>query len=109
ERKNELKERIDKLRDDLIEYKLSQDDNQTGLKKYDELKKKKQKPYFLWYLEFAKVFQENGGFDVIIGNPPYIGFHKVPNKEYFKQKYFSANGKYDFYVLFIERGIKLLK
>lgn len=109
ERKNELKERIDKLRDDLIEYKLSQDDNKTGLKKYDELKKKKQKPYFLWYLEFAKVFQENGGFDVIIGNPPYIGFHKVPNKEYFKQKYFSANGKYDFYVLFIERGIKLLK
>jgi hypothetical protein len=54
------------------------------------------------------VFRDNGGFDIVIGNPPYIGFHNVPNKDYFKNKYISANGKYDFYVLFIEEGLKLL-
>lgn len=109
ERKIELKKQIDRLREDLIEYKLQLDGNEEALKKYQELKQNKQKPYFIWQLEFAKVYQEKGGFDIVIGNPPYIGFHKVPNKDYFKKKYYSANGKYDFYVLFIEKGINLLK
>lgn len=109
DKKQEWLEKIDNLRDNLIEYKLGRDGNNEGLKKYEELKKKKQKPYFLWHLEFAKVFKEKGGFDIVIGNPPYLGFHKVPNKNYFKEKYFSANGKYDFYILFIEKGIQLLK
>ena len=30
------------------------------------------KPYMLWQLEFARVFREKGGFDVVIGNPPYV-------------------------------------
>lgn len=42
------------------------------------------------------------------GNPPYIGFHNVPDKEYYKTNYFAANGKYDFYVLFIEKALRLL-
>ena len=33
------------------------------------------KPFFLWYLYFADVF-ENGGFDIVIGNPPYIQLQK---------------------------------
>lgn len=65
------------------------------------------KPFILWQLYYPKVFRDNGGFDIVIGNPPYIGFHNVPDKEYYKDHYYSANGKYDFYVLFIERGMKL--
>lgn len=78
--KRELKVRIDRLRDEVIEYKLQRDGNKDGVKKYIELKKEKQKPYFLWYLEFAKVFKEKGGFDIVIGNPPYGLINKKQNQ-----------------------------
>lgn len=109
ERKKEFKIKIDKIRDDLIKYKLEKDGNTDALKRYEDSLKNKTKPYFIWELEFAKVFKDKGGFDIVIGNPPYIGFHNVPDKVYFKERYFSANGKYDFYVLFIEKGMKILK
>ncbi|TJX15132.1 hypothetical protein E9840_03455 [Tissierella creatinini] len=109
EKKKEIKIQIDKIRDELIKYKLEKENNTEGLKRYYESLKNKTKPYFIWELEFAKVFKDNGGFDIVIGNPPYIGFHNVHDKDYFKTKYISANGKYDFYVLFIEKGINLLK
>ena len=53
------------------------------------------------------MFGVKDGFDIIIGNPPYIGFHNVPNKEYNRLNYYTANGKYDYYVVFIERGLQL--
>lgn len=107
--KQYLKSRIDELRDQLIMQRLREAGNSQAIEKYKEIKKEKTKPYFIWELEFAKVFKEKGGFDIVIGNPPYIGFHNVPNKEYFKTKYVSANGKYDFYILFIEKGSHILK
>ncbi|MEM5800993.1 MAG: Eco57I restriction-modification methylase domain-containing protein [Candidatus Aenigmatarchaeota archaeon] len=36
------------------------------------LKSKTQKDYFLWEIDFSEVFFENGGFDIVIGNPPYV-------------------------------------
>ncbi len=30
------------------------------------------KPIFLWSIQFAEVFFERGGFDIVIGNPPYV-------------------------------------
>lgn len=55
------------------------------------------------------MFGIKDGFDIVIGNPPYIGFHDVPNKEYNRSHFYTANGKYDYYVLFIEQGIKLCR
>jgi predicted helicase len=34
------------------------------------------KPYILWKLAFAKVFKDKGGFDIVIGNPPYLYLSK---------------------------------
>lgn len=54
-------------------------------------------------------FQE-GSFDVVIGNPPYVRIHEFDEqtKECFS-RYSSASGQYDIYVLFIEQALKLLK
>ncbi|MBI4652554.1 Eco57I restriction-modification methylase domain-containing protein [Candidatus Desantisbacteria bacterium] len=52
----------------------------------------------------------DGGFNVVIGNPPYQGFHKInkSQKKLLIDLYESAKGKYDFYILFIEKGFYLL-
>jgi hypothetical protein len=64
---------------------------------------------FDWNKEFADIMRL-GGFDAVIGNPPYIGFHGFKiEKEYFNNKYYSAKGKYDIYVLFIEKSLELMK
>ncbi len=106
DKKMQLIQDIDALRDSVIMSQI-QDASAETLERYYETKNMVAKPFVLWQLDFARVFREKGGFDIIIGNPPYIGFHKVPDKEYHKSHYYSANGKYDFYVLFIERALQL--
>ena len=51
------------------------------------------------------------GFDAVIGNPPYLAFHEgfEDIKIYFKNFYKSAIGKYDQYILFVEKSLNLLK
>lgn len=56
------------------------------------------------------MFGVKGGFDVVIGNPPYVQIKKTPEKDYYKKlhyKTFDLNG--DLYCLFYERGILNLK
>jgi chaperonin cofactor prefoldin len=64
---------------------------------------------FKWQEEFPEILT-GGGFDVVIGNPPYVRAHNLPSeqKKYFMNNYVSATGQYDLYVLFYEISIKLL-
>lgn len=65
---------------------------------------------FDWQKEFPKVF-ENGGFDVIIGNPPYVQLQSLGemSEVYSKCGFVSYNKSADLYCLFYEQGTKLLK
>ena len=63
---------------------------------------------FNWKEQFPIVF-EKGGFDVIIGNPPYVRqelFKEI--KPYLEQNYKCYNSVADLYTYFIEKGIKHL-
>jgi len=62
---------------------------------------------FDWKDEFS-FFQNSGGFDVVIGNPPYGATIIAEEKEYFKSKYEHQSYQYDSYLLFIERSINKL-
>ena len=69
---------------------------------------------FNWQTAFPNVFRK-GGFDVIIGNPPYITFalgagskHDDLQTEHLKQKYKSANYKVSSYLIFFEKGIDIM-
>lgn len=52
----------------------------------------------------------SGGFDAVIGNPPYVRIQGFPEEQidYFAQKYKSARGNFDLYIPFLERGFRLL-
>jgi type I restriction-modification system DNA methylase subunit len=55
---------------------------------------------------------EEGGFDVIIGNPPYVRAENMPREErdrYMAGGFETVYGRFDLFILFLERAIKLLK
>lgn len=68
---------------------------------------------FEWRFEFPEVLDEKGsyiGFDVVIGNPPYIRQEELkPFKVYLSARYTTYTSTADIYVYFIERGFKVLK
>ena len=67
---------------------------------------------FNWEREFPQVFAK-GGFDVVIGNPPYVrkqGLmeHYPELCVYYESKYVSATANYDLYALFMEASYRLI-
>jgi hypothetical protein len=67
---------------------------------------------FVWELEF-KAVMDKGGFDVVIGNPPYLRLQGLKDAHYrqslfYEKNYQAATGNYDIYVLFLEKAYKLL-
>lgn len=67
---------------------------------------------FDWHGGFPEVFKA-GGFDAVIGNPPYLRIQGLTENynsqlEYYIQRYMSAVKRYDLYLLFIEQGYSLL-
>ena len=71
-KKDKLKEQIENLTWELIEKTLKEEGKQSDIEKVRQFRKANIKPFFLWKLHFAEVFNEKGGFDVVIANPPYV-------------------------------------
>jgi hypothetical protein len=67
---------------------------------------------FDWNVGFKDIMRA-GGFDAVVGNPPYIllqdEFRDDEQLDYFRQNYKGASYKLDTYHLFIEQGIKLCR
>lgn len=113
--KKQLKEKSD------YEYQIAQINLEIDKIQNEKL------PFF-WRLDFPEIFIQKGGFDVVIGNPPYIAQEQIGDpkgrlsNEAYKQKlkemvnqdfpndiYIDAiSGKSDLYAYFYIRGIKLL-
>jgi hypothetical protein len=72
---------------------------------------------FDWASEFPKCCNEEGifeGFDVVVGNPPYIsskefGIEKKHEKIFLENNYETAEYQFDLYILFIELSYNILK
>lgn len=68
---------------------------------------------FDWEAEFPQVF-EKGGFDVVIGNPPYVDSETMTKtiplqREYIANNYDCAKGNWDLLIPFIEKGFNILQ
>ena len=79
--------------------------------KLAQLSNSNERPFFLWHLFFQEVFNK-GGFDIVIGNPPYIG--EKGNKDIFAPLKTSLLSdfylrKMDYFYFFFHSGLNILK
>lgn len=63
--------------------------------------------FFLWHTWFADVF-EKGGFDIVIGNPPYGATLSELDKKIYRKSYPETEFKIDTYSLFVLLSFKIL-
>ena len=65
---------------------------------------------FNWEKEFPEIFT-NGGFDIVVGNPPYVSAEYISEieKTFYEKNYYSAYGRQNLYIIFYEKAINLLK
>lgn len=64
--------------------------------------------FFLWHLYFSEIF-DNGGFDIVIANPPYGVRMSAQEKTVYAKHYSWLKNRYDIYMVFLELGLKLTK
>jgi len=118
-KKGEIKQEIEELIVELIKAELEERAKKSGKSEFDIedhirnfAQNKENRNFFPWKLFFADAF-ENGGFDVVIGNPPYVQLQKFkgdPIQKLYKDANFKvhdSNG--DIYCLFYEKGVNVLK
>ena len=103
-RKEQLKnEIIDNVKQQLREQSINVDFGELDLSANDQ--------FTLWHTWFYDVFSQ-GGFDIVIGNPPYVliqSFNNPQLESLYKKNYNVASYKIDLFHLFIEAGYRVLK
>lgn len=104
--KKKLKVEEEKLLKEIAKRRKELDDEESG-----EIFRNA----FEWRFEFPEVLDNDGnfvGFDVVIGNPPYIfGGNEgisIGEKKYFSDKYVSGRGKINLFTLFIDKAIEII-
>lgn len=109
-----------RLRKDIAGIVKQELDEQGIRIDFEDLDLSANSQFFLWHTWFHDVFSRpaNGsGFDIVIGNPPYISAPtQMASPELSEQrqrivaskKYESLNEKWDLYVPFMELGLQLL-
>ena len=66
---------------------------------------------FNWQAEFPQVFAK-GGFDIVIGNPPYVNMVNILDenqRKYYQKNYKTVKNKSDLYSIFTEKASQLLR
>lgn len=77
--------------------------------KLNQLSHSNDRPFFLWHLFFKEVFDQ-GGFDIVIGNPPYVRQELIKDvKPTLKENYKVFNSTSDLYTYFYELTYNLIK
>ena len=110
-KKRQYSSTISKLEKDLEKYERLLTEEREREKRLKISQKKTEKEYFLWRLYFKEVF-ENGGFDIVIGNPPYIQLQQNSgylSKLFENEKFKTFERTGDIYSLFYEHGFNILK
>ena len=110
-----LKDEINDIKWNVMFEILKESGNTDKIDELKNLKSSDIKPFFIWELEFSEIFNnDNPGFDIVIGNPPYFNIDTWGTKSHSKkylQKYYKDvyNDKTDVLFYFIKKAIDLSK
>ncbi|OFZ49558.1 MAG: hypothetical protein A2381_13530 [Bdellovibrionales bacterium RIFOXYB1_FULL_37_110] len=75
----------------------------------EDLRVKRKINAFNWETHFKNIFKEHGGFQIVIGNPPYVRQELFTDlKPYLKTKYEVFNGVADLYTYFFEKSYQVM-
>lgn len=107
EKKSALLQEIEDLRNAVIMTQLEGANPETK-EKYEETKHMASKPFMLWQLDFAKVFREKRGFDIVIGNPPYLNVQSNSDYKYIKAYTAIASGVVNMSSMFLYMALDKL-
>jgi len=114
ERRNELKLQIANIQQEML---------LNTINNYNKIASLKYKQLYSWkpfaneateWFDPDWMFGINNGFDIVIGNPPYLDSENMVNsglsneREYICKNYDFAKGNWDIYIAFFEKGFKLL-
>jgi len=105
EHKQELRRRLNPLDDELNRYVASEYGIEPSKKDAYAKWLKSHQP-FHWFVEFYGIVHERGGFDVIIGNPPYVELNAVNDYEL---RGFECEESGNLYALVLERSAALAR
>ncbi len=119
--KEGLKEQIQGIYDSIILEQIG--GSKTVTDDYYQSLLSASRPFILWQLYFPKVFRDNGGFDIAIGNPPYGLLNKKQNQntsiiadnyeiDYYKKSTIykpAQGGMINIFRLFICKSFNLLR
>ncbi|WP_454974287.1 Eco57I restriction-modification methylase domain-containing protein [Capnocytophaga gingivalis] len=102
------------LRSEIVELVKQQLIEQHIYIDFEDLDLSANSQFFLWHTWFHDVFSRPSkeGFDIVIGNPPYIDSETMTNvmpklREQYSQIFTCAKGNWDMFVIFVEMGINL--
>lgn len=97
--------RFDELFRSVADEKFLEMNGEIKKRRFQKIDKR-----FHWVFEFPEVFIGREGFDIIIGNPPYVNLINEQETRKFLEKQFDEvySGKADLWFYFVVRSIKLL-
>lgn len=112
--KTKLRNLDKQLREELIELLKSDDvfasDDAVQMAQWNPYDQNGRAPFF----DPKWMFDIENGFDIVIGNPPYLriqGIRKADNDyaDFLSKTYKAATGSFDLYMCFVERSLQLIK
>jgi type I restriction-modification system DNA methylase subunit len=110
-KKEKLRAELDHLEWDFMRATLREQGKERALAELERASSTHRKPFFLWRLHFGEVFQQRGGFDVVIANPPFVRMELIKDDKPALERRFPHlfAGRADLYVYFYGLGLDILR
>ena len=109
--KDRLRKELDALEWNFMEATLREQGREEAIAELKRASAKHRKPFFLWRLHFGEVFQQRGGFDVVMANPPFVRMELFKDDKPALERRFPHLfvGRADIYVYFYGVALDILR